>query len=79
MTPKERDRLNNKLKDIALTSLKLFNGNCKFGNNLSAEETSSLKTLIRNKNIVTQKSDKGNTVVITDKEKYNNPIKPGLF
>ena len=59
-----------KIKDIALSSYKLLNDNCKYENNLSSEELSSLKTLMRNKNIVIQKADKGNTVVIMDKEKY---------
>ena len=42
---------------------------------LSSEELSSLKTLMRNKNIVIQKADKGNTVVIMDKEKYIQGVK----
>ena len=61
-------KLKTKLKDIALLSYKLLNDNCKYENHLSSEELSSLKTLKRNENIVIQKSDKGNTVVIIDKE-----------
>ena len=64
-----------KLKDIALPSLKLFNENCKFENNLSAGEINSFKALMRNKNIIIQKTDKGNTVAITDKEKYIEGVK----
>ena len=69
MTTEEKDRFKTKLKDIALSSFKLFSDNCKFENNLSAEEINSLKALMRNKDII-KKADKGNTVVITDKDKY---------
>ena len=37
MTTEEKDRFKTKLKDIALSSFKLFSDNCKFENNLSAE------------------------------------------
>ena len=40
-----------------------------------AEEINSLKALIRNKHIIIQKADEGNTVVITDKEKYTEGVK----
>ena len=52
-----------------------LNDNCKYENNLSSEELSSLKTVTRNKNVVIQKADKGNTVVIIDKEKYIQGVK----
>ena len=70
MTSQDRERFKATLKDIALSSYKFLNDNCKYENYLSSEETSSLKTLMRNKNTVIQKADKGNTVVIIDKEKY---------
>ena len=75
MTSEDRERFKAKLKDIALSSYKLFNDNCKYENNLSSEELSSLKTLMRNKNIVIQRADKGNTVVIIDKDKYIQGVK----
>ena len=75
MTSEDRERFIAKLKDVALSSYKLLNDNCKCGNNLSSEELSSLKTLMRNKNIVIQKGDKGNTVAIIDKEKYIQGVK----
>ena len=78
MTPEEKDCFKTQLKDMALSSLKLFNGNCKFENNLSAEEISSLKALMRKKNIIIQKADKGNTIVITDKEKYIEGVKRAI-
>ena len=70
MATEEKDRFKTKLKDIALPSFKLFCDNCKFENNLSAEEINSLKALMRNKDIIIQKADKSNTVVINDKDKY---------
>ena len=71
MTTKEKDHFKTKIKDTAVSS---FNGNGKFENNLSAEEINLLKALMRNKNI-TQKADKGNIVVITDKEKQIEGVK----
>ena len=56
MTTEEKDRFETKLKDIALSSFKLLSDNCKFENNLSAEEINSLKALMKNKNII-QKAD----------------------
>ena len=53
-----------------MSSYKLLNNNYKYEDNLSSEQLSSLKSLTRNKNIVIQKADKHNTVVIIDKEKY---------
>ena len=70
MTTEEKDCLKTKLKDIALSSFKLFSDNCKFESNLSAEEINSLKALLRNKDIMIKKADKDNTVVIADKDIY---------
>ena len=78
MTNEKKDRFRTKLKDIALSSFKLFRDNCKFENNLSAVEINSLKALMRNKDIIIQKADKGNTVVITDKEKYIEGVKHAI-
>ena len=75
MTPEDRERFRAKLKGLALTSYKLLNDNCKYENKVSSEELSSLKSLIRNKNIVLQKAEKGNTVVIVGKEKNIQGVK----
>ena len=64
-----------KLKDIALSSYRLLNDNCKYENNLSSEELSSLKTLMRNKNFIIQKADRGNIIVLIYKEKYIQGVK----
>ena len=63
----ERDRFKTEVKKYGIV-IKLFSDDCKFENNLSAEDIKSLKDLMRNKYIIIQKADKGNTVVITDKE-----------
>ena len=75
MAYEERDRFKTKLMGVALLSLKLFSYNCIFEINLLTEEIISLKALIRNENIMTQKGDKGNTVAITDKKKYIDGVK----
>ena len=75
MTPEDRERFRAKLKGLALTSYKLLNDNCKYENKVSSEELSSLKSLMRNKNIVLQKAEKGNTVVIVGKEKNIQGVK----
>ena len=56
VTTERKYRFKTKLKDIALSSFKLFSDNCKLENNLSAEEINSLKALMRNKDIIIQKS-----------------------
>ena len=75
MTSEDRKRFKAKLKDIALSSYKLLNDNCKYENNLSSEELSSLKTLMRNKNFIIQKADRGNIIVLIYKEKYIQGVK----
>ena len=52
MTTEEKDRFKTKLKDIALSSFRLFNENCEFENNLSAKEINPLKSFLRSKNII---------------------------
>ena len=78
MITEEKDPFKTKLKDIVYLSFKLFSDNCKYENNLSAEEINSLKALMRNKDILIQKADKGNTVVITDKDKYIEGVKRAI-
>ena len=75
MTSEDRECFKTELKDIALSSYKTLNDNWKYENNLSFEELNSLKTLIRNQNIVIQKAEKGNTKVMTGTEKYIQVLK----
>ena len=42
--------------------------------NLSREEYNALKTLSSLKNIIIQKSDKGNSVVVMNRDDYINPM-----
>ena len=73
MTTEEKDRFKTKLKDIAV--FQRFSDNCKFENNLSVEEINLFKALMRNKNIIIQKVDKGNTIVV---EKYIEGVKRAI-
>ena len=68
------DILKNKLKDICFSTLKSYSFD-KVEKNLSEAESIALKNLIECKDPVIQKSDKGNTVVITDRTKYLEGIK----
>ena len=64
-----------KLSINKITNYQLFSNNCKLENNFSAGEINSLKAHMSNKGIIIQKADKGNTIVITDKEKYTEGVK----
>ena len=57
-----------KTKEIALSSFRQYNKSPQ--QNLSKEELAALASLSKNKDIVIQKSDKGNSVVIVDKETF---------
>ena len=70
----KRDLRKNKLKDICFSTLNSYNFD-KVNTNLTESESKALKELIRRKDLVIQKADKGNTVVITDRENYLKGIK----
>ena len=55
-----------KIKDAALASFRNYNAN--LPRNLSDEEFKDLQNLSKNTNLKAQKSDKGNLVVIVDKD-----------
>ena len=57
-----------KTKKTALSSFRQYSNSPQ--QNLSKEELAALASLSTNKDIVIQKSDKGNSVVIVDKETY---------
>ena len=64
----------NKLLDTATSSyakIKSF----RIKSNLSIDEAKALKNLTKQKDIIIQKTDKGNTVVILDKESYIEKMK----
>ena len=73
--PSEKcDLLKNKLKDICFSTLNSYNFD-KVNTNLTESEFKALKELIRCKDLVIQKAEKSNTVVITDRENYLKGIK----
>ena len=62
------DFVKTKTKETALSSFRQYNKSPQ--QNLSKEDLAGLTGLSKNKDIVIQKSDKGNSVVIVDKETY---------
>ena len=62
------DFVKTKTKDTALSSFRKYNKSPQ--QNLSKEENAALTSLSKNKDIVIQKFDKGNYVIIVDKETY---------
>ena len=62
------DFIKTRIKDTALTSFRNYNANVP--QHLSNEEFEALKTLSGNCNLVIQKADKGNSVVIVEKDVY---------
>ena len=63
-----------RLVDTALTSYQNFSIDKNPPENVTPSEFKVLKRLSKNKNIVIQKADKGNTVVILDKCSYISAI-----
>ena len=70
----DRELLKSRLKNLVFLSFKTCNPSRK-PNNLTPEEFESLLKLSKNKNVVIQKSDKGNSVVLIDEIFYTNSIK----
>ena len=64
----DKEFIKTRLKDSAFTSFRSYN--CNSGINLTKNERLALNNLSNNKNIIIQKSDKGNSVVLLDKDKY---------
>ena len=74
----KRDFLKNELNDIRFSTLNSYNFD-KVNTNLTESDSKSLKELIQRKDLVIQKADKGNTVVITNRENYLKGMKSLLF
>ena len=66
--------IKSKLLETAFFSYNFFERK-RPASNLSESELNALENLTKNKNLVIQKADKGNTVVITNKNGYKNKIK----
>ena len=62
------DFVETKTKETALSSFRQYNKIPQ--QNLSKEELAAVANLSKNKDIVIQKSDKGNSIVIVDKDNY---------
>ena len=69
LASENRESLKNKLKDICFSTLTSYDFT-KIPSNLSKPEFEALKTLIDCKNLVIQKADKGNSIVICNRENY---------
>ena len=65
---KNLDFVKTKIKDAVLTSFRNYNAN--LPRNLSEEEFKALQNLSKNTNLVIQKSDKANSVVVLDEDIY---------
>ena len=61
--------LKNKFLDTATSSYAKIKS-CKIRSNLSSNKAEALKNLTKQKDIIIQKADRGNTTVILDKESY---------
>ena len=71
---KSNINVKSKVLNTAISSFDSFNNN-KMRSNLSKEELKALHNLRKQKHVVIQKADKGNTVVITEKNAYINKMK----
>ena len=69
----DRNFIQDRLRDCALTSYRDVGK--KIDRSLSKEEHFALKNLVKSKDLVIQKADKGNTVVILNKNDYNLEMK----
>ena len=63
------------MKNIALTSFNEFNDSSNSFSNLTKDERECLKNLAAKDDLVLQKSDKGNSIVILNKIDYTNRVK----
>ena len=63
-----KEFIKSRLKDSAYTSFRSYNYKSEI--NLTKKEQVALNNLSNNENIIIQKSDKGNSVVPLDKDKY---------
>ena len=68
LSNEDLDFVKTKTKETALLSFRQYNKSPQ--QNLSKEELAALINLSKNKDIIIQKSDKGNSVVIVDKDTY---------
>ena len=68
MSNKDLDFVKTKSKEATLSSNRTYNNNVP--QNLSSDEFLALTNLSKNKDLIIQKSDTGNSVVIVDRQDY---------
>ena len=71
---RNKDFLHTKIKDLALSSFREYHQNSNVPGNLSKSEFNALKKLSNNNDLIVQKADKGNCVVIINKDAYLQSI-----
>ena len=71
--------LKSKIKDVGLSSFRLYNKKDHCFENLTEDEYEAFLNLKSNKNIIIQKSDKGNNVVAIDRLKYVHQMEELLY
>ena len=69
----DRDFIQGRLRDCEFTSYRDVGKN--IDRNLYKEEHFALKNLVKNKDLIIQEAEKGNTVVILNKNDYNLKMK----
>ena len=74
---RDKELLKNKLKELGSSSHCRLRHNV-LKENLKKKQLESLKNLRKNSDIIIQKSDKGNSVVILDKKTYLEKMKEML-
>ena len=67
-----------KIKDVGLSSLRSYNKRDHRFENLTKDEYTALLSLNSNNNIIIQKADKGNTVVILDRVSYVSEMESSI-
>ena len=74
ITNEEKKVLKTRIKDCTFYSFNSYNENSA-PINLIPEEFAALKSLSKNKNLIIQNSDKGNSIAIIDKSNYLEKIR----
>ena len=70
----QNETIRSKLLDTTSSSFDTFKKN-KPNNNLSKIESQALNSLLQNKDVIIQKADKGNAIVVFDKDAYKKKMK----
>ena len=66
----KEDFIKTKLKEAALSSYYNFNNHSHNDDSLTTDEFNALETLANKRDLIIQKSDKGNSIVLSDKKVY---------